>query len=139
MIMGTPAYMAPEQASGESRRIGPATDVHALGAILYGLLAGRRPFEGGTSMEMLVQVQTRRPEPPSRWRHALPRELDAICLKCLEKGPERRYLTAARLADDLDRFLTRQPIRARLPGAWDRLRRLFPAKKSLMGQDPPGA
>ena len=108
MIMGTPSYMSPEQASGEIRRIGPATDIHALGVILYELLAGRRPFEGGTPMEMLMQVQAYQPEPPSRWRPGLPRDLDAICLKCLEKDTERRYSTAAALADDLERFLAGQ-------------------------------
>jgi serine/threonine protein kinase/uncharacterized caspase-like protein len=138
MIMGTPSYMSPEQARGEIRDIGPATDVHALGAILYELLAGRRPFEGGTVSEMLMQVQAYRPEPPSRWRPGLPRDLDAICLKCVEKEPERRYLTAAALADDLERFLAGKPIAARPLGAWDRLRRLFAPRKSLAVRDPPG-
>ncbi len=138
MVMGTPSYMSPEQARGEIRTIGPATDVYGLGAIFYEMLAGRRPFKGGTPMETLMQVREYQPEPPSRWRPGLPRELDAICLKCLEKAPERRYSTAADLADDLARFLARQPIRARPPGAWDRLRRFFSSKKSLAGQDPPG-
>ena len=136
-IMGTPSYMSPEQARGEIRRIGPATDIHALGAILYELLAGRRPFEGGTLAEMLMQVREYQPEPPSRWRPGLPRDLDAICLKCLEKEPERRYSTAAALADDLERFLAGKPITARPPGAWDRLRRLFSSKKSLAGPESP--
>ncbi len=137
-IMGTPSYMSPEQAGGEIDRIGPATDVHALGTILYELLAGRRPYGGGTAMEMLMQVQRYQPEPPSRWRLGLPRDLDAICLKCLEKVPERRYSSAAALADDLERFLAQEPIKARPPGAWARLRRLFSPKKSLAAQDPPG-
>jgi serine/threonine protein kinase len=125
VIIGTPSYMSPEQARGEIRRIGPATDVHALGAILYELLARRKPFEGGTAMEMLMQVREYQPEPPSRWCPGLARDLDAICLKCLEKEAERRYPTAADLADDLERFLARKPITARPRGAWERLRRLF--------------
>ena len=129
-IMGTPAYMAPEQAGGEIGRIGPGTDIHALGAILYEMLAGCRPFGGDTLMEMLMQVLEYQPEPPSRWRPGLPRDLDAICLKCLEKDPDRRYSTAAALADDLERFLAGKSITARLAGAWDRLRRLFSPKRS---------
>jgi serine/threonine protein kinase len=128
-VMGTVSYMSPEQSRGEIDRIGFATDIHALGAILYELLAGRRPFQGGTAMELLMQVQTYQPEPPSRWRPGLPRDLDAICLKCLEKEPERRYSTAGALADDLERFLAGQPVTARPLGAWERLRRLFSFKK----------
>jgi serine/threonine protein kinase/uncharacterized caspase-like protein len=137
-IMGTPSYMSPEQTRGEIDRIGPATDIHALGAILYEMLAGRRPFRGGTTMELLRQVEAYQPEPPSRWRPGLPLDLDAICLKCLEKEPKRRYSTAEALADDLERFLARQPVMARPPRAWDRLRRFFSFKKSAARQDPPG-
>jgi serine/threonine protein kinase len=137
-IMGTPAYMSPEQAGGEIDRIGPATDVFALGTILYELLAGRRRLKGGTAMEMLMQVREYQPEPPSRWRPGVPLNLDAICLKCLAREPERRYTTAAALAEDLERFLAGQPIAARPPGALERLRRLFLSKKSRVGQDPPG-
>jgi serine/threonine protein kinase len=148
-IMGTAAYMSPEQARGEIREIGPATDIHALGAILYEILSGRKPYGGGTPMETLMQVQAYQPEPPSRWRPGLPRDLDAICLKCLEKAPARRYSTAAALADDLERFLAGQPIKvrppilaeqattARPPGAWDRLRHLLSFKRSVASQDPP--
>jgi serine/threonine protein kinase len=136
-IMGTPAYMSPEQARGEIREIGPATDIHALGAILYELLSGRKPYGGGTPMEMLMQVREYKPEPPSRWRPEISRGLDAICLKCLEKEPARRYSTAGALADDLDRLLAGKPIGARPSGAWDRLRRLFSSKNSAAGQNPP--
>ena len=137
-FMGTPSYMSPEQVRGEIHGIGRATDIHALGAILYELLAGRRPFGGGTIEETLMQVREYHPEPPSRWRPGSPHDLDAICLKCLEKKPERRYSTAAALADDLERFLAREPIRARPPGAWNLLRRFLSFKKSQAGQDPPG-
>jgi serine/threonine protein kinase len=132
-FMGTPSYMAPEQVRGEIDRIGPGTDIHALGAILYELLAGRRPFTGGTIMETLMQVREHQPEPPSRWRAEVPRDLDAICLKCLAKDPQRRYSTAAVLADDLERFLAGQAVTARPPGAWDRLRQLFSFKRSTAG------
>ena len=138
IIMGTPAYMSPEQARGEISRTGPATDVHALGVILYELLTGRRPFKGGAPSEMLMQVLAYQPEPPSRWLKVIPRDMDAICLKCLAKDPEGRYATAADLADDLERFLKRQPIKALPPGPWDRLRRLFSLKKRLTDRDSPG-
>jgi len=121
VVLGTLSYMAPEQALGEIGKIGPATDVHALGAILYELLAGCRPFQSGTHFEMLAHVQAYKPEPPSRWRPELPRALDAICLKCLEKEPERRYPTAAALADDLERFLSGKPILARPASIWERM------------------
>jgi serine/threonine protein kinase len=137
-IIGTPAYMAPEQARGDIQRIGPATDVHALGVIFYELLAGRRPFGGGTPAEMLAQVMKYSPQPPSRWRQDLPHELDAICLKCLSKDPAHRYDTSAALADDLERFLRREPISARPLGIWERLRRHFSLTKSPSDQDRPG-
>ena len=136
-VMGTPAYMSPEQARGQINKIGRGSDIHALGAIFYELIAGRRPFQGGTTMELLMQVQSHQPDRPSKWRPALPRDLDAICLKCLSKEPENRYQTAAALADDLERFLAGQPVASRSRGAWERLRRLFSSKKSLAGQDPP--
>ncbi len=138
VMVGTPAYMSPEQARGDSDRIGPATDVYALGAILYELLAGRRLFAGERLSEILRQVRESQPEPPSRWRPGLPSDLDAICLKCLEKEPERRYSTAAALADDLERFLAGIAITTRPAGVWDRLRRHFTSKKSPAGQDPTG-
>ncbi len=112
-IMGTVAYMAPEQARGESKAIGPPADVYALGAILYELLAGRPPFRGATSAETLDQVRGREPVPPSRWHRGLAADLEAICLKCLEKDPARRYASAQELAEDLGRWLRGEPTRAR--------------------------
>jgi serine/threonine-protein kinase len=134
MIIGTVTYMAPEQARGEIGKVGPATDIHALGAMFYELLAGRRYLERGTTEEMLMQVREYSPEPPSRWRAGLPRELDAICLKCLAKEPRRRYATAAALADDLERYLGGRPISARRSGMWDRVRRLARLGKSQAEQ-----
>jgi eukaryotic-like serine/threonine-protein kinase len=105
MVLGTPSYMAPEQAGGQLRKIGPATDVYALGAILYKCLTGQVPFKGSNRSETMHMVQTFEPEPPSRRTPGVPLGLEAICLKCLEKAPERRYVSARALADDLDRWL----------------------------------
>jgi serine/threonine protein kinase len=104
-LMGTPRYMAPEQAAGRSREVGPATDVHALGAILYELLTGKPAFSGGNLLEILQAVRDRAPTPPRRMRRDVPPELEAICLRCLEKDPVRRYPDAETLANELKRFL----------------------------------
>jgi serine/threonine-protein kinase len=119
-ILGTPQYMAPEQASGQTREIGPAADIHALGAILYETLTGRPPFGGATLMETLDQVRSREPVSPSRIQPGLPRDLVTVCLKALAKEPSRRYATAAALADDLRRFLSDQPVSARPVTPWER-------------------
>lgn len=115
-ILGTPSYMAPEQAEGHKDQIGPHTDVYALGAILYELLAGKPPFQGASPLDSLRQVVTKEPTPPSSFNASLPRDLEAICLKCLEKQAGQRYLSAQALADDLHRYRTGQPVIARRLG-----------------------
>jgi DNA-binding beta-propeller fold protein YncE/tRNA A-37 threonylcarbamoyl transferase component Bud32 len=132
-IVGTPSYMAPEQAEGKTRAIGPATDIYALGAILYELLTGRPPFRAETALETLHQIQGVEPVPPSRLQPKSPRDLETITLKCLAKEPARRYQTAGELAEELQRWLEGRPIQARPVGVLGRAWRWCRRKPGLSG------
>ncbi len=133
-IVGTPSYMSPEQAGGKRGRVGPLSDVYSLGAILYELLSGQPPFEAESPLDTLVQVIESEPQPLLRQRHDIPRSLEQICMRCLEKTPEQRYHSAAALADDLERFLRGEPVEARRLSPWQRLRRLARREPALVSR-----
>lgn len=135
-ILGTPNYMSPEQASGKQAEIGPLSDVYTLGAILYEMLIGRPPFKGASAWEVIQQVRTAEPTPPSTLQPGIARDLETICLKCLQKEPDKRYGSAQLLADDLQRFLDNEPILARPIGSVERIIRLchrYPREARLIG------
>ena len=135
-IVGTPSYMAPEQASGRRDNVGPLSDVYSLGAILYELLAGRPPFDAESPLDTLVQVIESEPPDLARLRDDIPRALEQICMRCLEKAPDQRYASAKDLADDLDRHLRGEPVDARRLTLWQRVKRWArrePALASRLG------
>lgn len=117
--MGTPRYMAPEQAAGKNDCVGPATDVYALGTLLYECLTGRAPFVSASVVETLQKIRDDDPLPPRRLQLSIPRDLETICLHCLEKDPSRRYATPLELAEDLQRFRRYEPIRIRPTPLWE--------------------
>lgn len=130
MVLGTPAYMSPEQACGRAAEVGPATDIWSLGAILYELLTGRTPFAGGSMTELLFAVVSAEPPRPRSLRADLDRSLEAICLKCLRKDPAQRYPTAGALADDLAKWLRGEFAPARSASLWKKLLAPFQRRKS---------
>jgi WD40 repeat protein/Tfp pilus assembly protein PilF len=119
-VMGTPSYMAPEQAGGKSKELRPSCDIYALGAILYECLTGRPPFRAATPLDTIMQVVSEEPVPPAQLNAGVPRDLETICLRCLEKEPQRRYASAHELALDLTRFLDGMPVQARAVTSWER-------------------
>jgi serine/threonine protein kinase len=119
-VLGTPSYMAPEQAAGNNAKLTSATDVYGLGGVLYQLLTGHPPFAGGTTYETIKLLLETEPRPPRLWNPKVDRDLSTICLKCLEKEPQRRYSSALALAEDLEHWLRHEPIQARRTGVVSR-------------------
>ena len=122
-VLGTPSYMAPEQAAGNNTKLTGATDVYGLGAVLYQLLTGHPPYAGGSTYETIKLLLETEPRPPRLWNRKIDRDLSTICLKCLEKDPQRRYPSALALAEDLEHWLRHEPIRARHAGIFTRGRK----------------
>jgi len=133
-ILGTPSYMAPEQAAGRAAEVGPPTDIYSIGAILYECLTGRPPFRETTPLDTLVQVLEGEPARPREINPAIPRALEAICLRCLEKAPERRYPTAAAVADNLERFLKGEGVEGLAAGLLPRLGRWLRREPALVSR-----
>jgi TolB-like protein/predicted Ser/Thr protein kinase len=132
-VLGTPSYMAPEQAAGNNTRLTCATDVYGLGAVLYQLLTGHPPFAGGTTYETIKLLLETEPRPPRLWNPKLDRDVSNICLKCLEKDPKRRYSSALALAEDLERWLKHEPILARRTGVVGRGKRWLQRNPTVAG------
>jgi serine/threonine protein kinase/Tfp pilus assembly protein PilF len=130
-VLGTPSYMAPEQASGHNQQLTNATDVYGLGAVFYQLLTGHPPFVGGTTYDIVRLVLETEPRQPRLWNPKIDRELSTICLKCLEKDPKRRYSSALALAEDLDHWLKHEPIRAKRSGFFTHARKWVRRKPAI--------
>src|SRR5262245_55471494 len=132
-VLGTPSYMAPEQAAGNNTKLTCATDVYGLGALLYQLLTGHPPFAGGTTYETIKLLLETEPRPPRLWNPKVDRDLSTICLKCLEKDPKRRYSIALALAEDLERWLRHEPIHARRTGVIGRSKKWLERNPTAAG------
>ncbi len=130
-LLGTPQYMAPEQAKGDLHSLDARTDVYGLGATLYDALAGRPPFDGGSHLQILYKMLHQDPAPPRKHVAAIPADAESVILKCLEKEPQRRYASAREVAEDLQRVIDGEPVKARPPGAFNRIVRKVRRNKAL--------